>query len=56
MYECLQLWIHITGALGEQNDTMKKFVGHLINDVKPQVTTTKVRNVLLYVINFTKMY
>lgn len=42
VYDCVQYLVHITSSVGENSEKIKNIIRHVIEDIKPRVTITKV--------------
>ncbi len=42
VYDCVQYLVHMTSSVGESSEPIKDIIRHIIEDIKPRVTTTKV--------------
>ncbi|XP_028400970.1 proline-, glutamic acid- and leucine-rich protein 1-like [Dendronephthya gigantea] len=40
-YDCVQYLVHMTSSVGENNEKIRKIIHHVMEDIKPRVTKTK---------------
>ena len=42
MYLCLEHWVQLTNSLPERGGVVAKLMQHLVDDIKPLISQTKV--------------
>ena len=42
MYQCLEHWVQVTNSLPEEGGMVAKLMQHVLDDIKPLISQTKV--------------